>query len=147
MKVFLLMLGIVNKRKKLVALPTSTKTGGLTLSISTCLTVFHKKLKLRFSRGTSEFQIVEPSLPSLVFLLEGGSSRHCAGRTRPFVLQEKKTLHNKSRSFRSQMTNNGRNLDPTPPGNLSDNVLGLFNSPVGEQPSRGLRENPVSAVQ
>ena len=45
------------------------------------------------------------------------------------------------------MTNNGRNLDPTPPGNLSDNVLGLLDSPVGEQPSRRLRENPVRAVQ
>ena len=45
------------------------------------------------------------------------------------------------------MTNNGRNLDPTPPGNLSDNVLGLLDSPVGEKPSRGLRENPVRAVQ
>ena len=138
------MLGIVNKRKKLVALPASTPKGGL--SIWTCLTHF-QKLKLRFSRGTSEFHIVEPSLPSLVLLLEGGSSRHCAGRTRPFVLQEKKTLHNKSTSFRSQMTNNGRNLDPTPPGNLSDNVLGLLDSPVGEQPSRRLRENPVRAVQ
>ena len=80
MKVFLLMFGIVNKRKKLVALPASTTTGGLSIN----------KLKLRFSRGTSEFHIVEPSLPSLVLLLDGESSRHCAGRTRPFVLQEKK---------------------------------------------------------
>ena len=43
MKVFLLMLGIVNKRKKLVALPASATTGGL--SIWTCLTHFHKKVE------------------------------------------------------------------------------------------------------
>ena len=67
MNVFLLMFGIVNKRKKLVALPPSAKG---------CL----------WCQDWAPASTFKPSLLSLQFLLDGGRSFHWAGRTRPFVL-------------------------------------------------------------